>query len=151
MLSGKRANFFLVYRSASHAYLRLLLFGFPWLCVALAGYTHFSLLYAAAACLFLICYPFLISLCAVLRLDDSGVHLLRPFKSQHLSWEDVRFTGVLTIRYMGSAAPAYLQYFSKKPVSGSVAAQGHLPQPTGDFLFAAVQPGLEEAVAQYRK
>lgn len=151
MRSKNRSDRFLVYRSASHTYLRLFLLGFPWLCVVLAEYTGFSPFYAVAACMFLVCYPFLVVMCAVLKLDSLGVHLLRPFKSLHIAWEDVRFTGCLTIRYMGSAAPANLRYFSTKPVAASVTGQPHLPQPTGDFLFAMAQPGLEEAIARYHK
>lgn len=151
MRSKNRPDCFLVYRSASHTYLRLFLLGFPWLCVVLAEYTGFSPFYAVAACMFLVCYPFLVVMCAVLKLDSLGVHLLRPFKSLHIAWEDVRFTGCLTIRYMGSAAPANLRYFSTKPVAASVTGQPHLPQPTGEFLFAMAQPGLEEAIARYHK
>ena len=149
MRSEKEASRFLVYRSASHTYLRLFLLGFPWLCAVLAGYTGFPAFYAVAACMFAVCYPFLIAMCTVLKLDSFGVHLLRPFNQLHIAWEDVRFTGSLTIRYMGSAAPANLRYFSTKPVSASVTGQPHLPQPTGEFLFAMAQPGLEEAIARY--
>ena len=149
MCSQKRTNCFLVYRSASHTYLRLFLLGFPWMCVVLAGYTGFSPLYAVAACMFAVCYPFLIVMCTVLKLDSLGVHLLRPLKPLHIAWKDVRFTGSLTIRYMGSAAPDRLRYFSTKPVSASVTGQPHLPQLTEDFLFAMAQPGLEEAIARY--
>ena len=149
MCSQKRTNCFLVYRSASHTYLRLFLLGFPWLCVVLAGYTGFFPFYAVAACMFAVCYPFLIVMCTVLKLDSLGVHLLRPLKPLHIAWKDVRFTGSLTIRYMGSAAPDRLRYFSTKPVSASVTGQPHLPQLTEDFLFAMAQPGLEEAIARY--
>ena len=149
MRSQKGARRFLVYRSAGHTYLRLFLLGFPWMCVVLAGYTGFSPLYAVAACMFAVCYPFLIVMCTVLKLDSLGVHLLRPVRPIHIAWKDVRFTGSLTIRYMGSAAPARLRYFSTKPVSASVTGQPHLPQLTEDFLFAMAQPGLEEAIARY--
>ena len=149
MRSQKGARRFLVYRSAGHTYLRRFLLGFPWLCVVLAEYTGFSPFYAVAACMFAVCYPFLIVMCTVLKLDRLGVHLLRPVRPIHIAWEDVRFTGSLTIRYMGSAAPANLRYFSTKPVSASVTGQPHLPQLTKDFLFAMARPGLEEAIARY--
>ena len=153
MRSQNRPDCFLVYRSASHTYLRLFLLGFPWLCVVLAGYTGFFPFYAVAACMFAVCYPFLIVMCTVLRqhrtiqqepvardfpsaeslenrgilgvfpvfqtarmgkktrhrpqtqlcgvafkLDSLGVHLLRPVRPIHIAWEDVRFTGCLTMR-----------------------------------------------------
>ena len=66
--------------------------------MVLAEYTGFSPFYAVAACMFAVCYPFLIVMCTVLKLDRLGVHLLRPVRPIHIAWEDVRFTGCLTMR-----------------------------------------------------
>ena len=147
----KPRRYFPVYRSASHSYLRFLLLAFPLLAFYLAQLTGFSFLYLVAAGTLCLCLPFLVMLCAVVRIDTKGVHLIRLLhKTVSLPWADIRYCGVLTVPYLGSAAPAQLQYFSRESVSSAIAAQKALPRLTEKFLYAAAQPGLQEAVELYR-
>lgn len=147
----KRSRYFLVYRSQNHSYVRFVLMALPLLCLCLALETGFSFLYYAAAGTVLLCIPFLALLYAVLRVDNRGVHLLRLFcRPRTLLWTDIRCHGVLTVPYLGSGTPAYLQYVSRNPVPGSITKQGTLPKLTDDFLFATVQPGLAEAMQSYQ-
>lgn len=148
----KSARRFLVYRSVSHTYVRYLLAVFPLLSIVLADYTGFSFLYLAAAVLFLASCPFLTMLYSVLKVDNNGLHLLRPFrKTWFIPWEDVLCSGTIRKPYVGGQKSFELLYFSKKPVAAqTLLPQISLPQLTEDFLFAAVQPGLQEAIETAR-
>ena len=144
------SRYFLIYRSSSHSYLCFVLMALPLFCFWLAVETGFAFLCAVAAILLLLCLGFLIPLCSLLRIDNTGVRLVRLVgKRFFLPWEEIRYHGMLHISYYGSPTAAEIFYVSRKPLPRGITAQGTLPKLTEDFLFASIQPGLAEALTQY--